>query len=184
MPLFLAGFVALFIVLVTIFNNLVAARRRCDKAAADIEVQLRQRNDLVPNLVAVVAGYAAHERGTLDEAIRARNAAAAAAPGPQRAQAEADLAGALWRLFALAEAYPNLKASRNFVTLQNELADVEYRLAASRHALYAAVTDYNVAREQFPGNFVAGSFGFKALEIPRVAPEAREKMENGPKVGF
>jgi len=86
---------------------------------ADIEVQLRQRNDLVPNLVAVVAGYAAHERGTLDEAIRARNRRRRGRAGPAAAQAEADLAGALWRLFALAEAYPISKSSRNFVTLQN-----------------------------------------------------------------
>jgi LemA protein len=116
----------------TIYNGLVAMRQRCDQAFADIDVQLKQRHDLIPNLVETVKGYAAHERGTLEAVIQARNAAVAAPGVEQKVQAENMLSGALRQLFALSENYPNLKANANFQQLQSDLSDIENKLAASR----------------------------------------------------
>jgi LemA protein len=171
-------------VAISLYNGLVAMRRRCDQAEADIEVQLRQRNDLIPNLVETVKGYAAHERGTLTDVMAARNAAVAAAPGQARAQAEAALTGALGRLFAVAEAYPDLKASANFAALQDELSDIENKIAASRRFLNAAVTEYNVSREQFPANLFADAFKFAPRATPAVSPDQRAKIEVAPSVKF
>lgn len=142
------------------YNGLVAMRQRVNEALADIDVQLRQRHDLVPNLVETVKGYAAHERGTLDEVVKARNAAVSAqGPAPQAA-AENALTGALHQIFALAEAYPDLKANTQFQQLQLELTDLENKIAASRRFFNNAVQEYNTGIQRFPATLFAASCGF------------------------
>src|ERR1041384_4599070 len=142
------------------YNRLVALSQRVNQAFADVDVQLRQRHDLVPNLVETVKGYAAHERGTLDDVVKARNAAMTA-PGPaQQAAAENMLTGALRQLFAVAEAYPDLKASANFQQLQAELTDLENKIAASRRFFNNAVQEYNSGIQRFPAALFASTFGF------------------------
>ena len=179
------GVVALIaLAAVAIFNRLVALRRNCDQATSDIDVQLRQRQDLIPNLVEVVKGYAAHERGTLEDVMRARAAATAAPTGAAQTQAEAAFSGAIGRLMAVAEAYPDLKASANFSSLQSELGDIENKIAASRRYLNAAVAEYNTSREQFPANLLANTFGFAAREVTVIAQEDRPRMETAPSVRF
>jgi LemA protein len=145
---------------ITVYNGLVTMRQRVNQAFADIDVQLRQRHDLVPNLVETVKGYAAHERGTLDDVVKARNAAVAAQGPAQQAAAENMLSGALRQLFALSEAYPDLKASANFQQLQAELTDLENKIAASRRFFNNAVQEYNAGIQRFPAALFAGSFGF------------------------
>jgi LemA protein len=143
-----------------VYNGLVAMRQRVNEAFADIDVQLRQRHDLIPNLVETVKGYAAHERGTLDDVVKARNAAVAAQGPAQQAAAENQLTGALRQLFALAENYPDLKASSNFQQLQAELSDLENKIAASRRFFNNAVQEYNTGIQRFPAALFASSFGF------------------------
>jgi LemA protein len=145
---------------ITVYNGLVTMRQRVNQAFADIDVQLRQRHDLVPNLVETVKGYAAHERGTLDDVVKARNAAVSAQGPAQQAAAENMLSGALRQLFALSEAYPDLKASANFQQLQAELTDLENKIAASRRFFNNAVQEYNAGIQRFPAALFAGSFGF------------------------
>jgi LemA protein len=145
---------------ITVYNGLVTMRQRVNQAFADIDVQLRQRHDLVPNLVETVKGYAAHERGTLDDVVKARNAAVAAQGPAQQAAAENMLSGALRQLFALSEAYPDLKASANFQQLQAELSDLENKIAASRRFFNNAVQEYNTGIQRFPAALFATSFGF------------------------
>jgi len=145
---------------VTVYNGLVTMRQRVNEAFADIDVQLRQRHDLVPNLVETVKGYAAHERGTLDDVVKARNAAVAAQGPAQQAAAENVLSGALRQLFALSEAYPNLKANESFQQLQAELTDLENKIAASRRFFNNAVQEYNAGIQRFPAALFAGTFGF------------------------
>jgi len=152
--------VLLAIWIVGIYNGLVAMRQRVNQSFADIDVQLKQRHDLIPNLVETVKGYAAHERGTLDAVVKARNAAIAAHGPAEQAQAENMLTGALRQLFALAEAYPNLKANENFQQLQSELADLENKIAAARRFFNNAVQEYNTGMQQFPAALFAASFGF------------------------
>jgi LemA protein len=143
-----------------VYNGLVSMRQRVNQAFADIDVQLRQRHDLIPNLVETVKGYAAHERGTLDDVVKARNAAVAAQGPAQQAAAENQLTGALRQLFALAENYPDLKASANFQQLQAELSDLENKIAASRRFFNNAVQEYNTGIQRFPAPLFASSFGF------------------------
>lgn len=155
------GLVAvLLLVVIGIYNGLVSRRQNCNQGMADIDAQLRQRHDLIPNLVSTVQGYAAHEKATLDAVISARGATLTAQSGAAATSAENALSGALGKLFAIAEAYPDLKANANFQSLQNELADVEDKLAASRRAYNAAAADYNGAIEAFPAVLVARSLGF------------------------
>jgi LemA protein len=142
------------------YNRLVALDQRADQSFADIDVQLKQRQDLIPNLVETVKGYAAHERGTLDAVTQARAAAAGAHNVNERVEAENMLSGALGRLFAVAEAYPDLKANTNFQQLQTELSDIENKLAAARRFFNNAVAEFNAARRQFPTVLFAGLFGF------------------------
>ena len=149
---------------ISIYNGLVAMRQRVNGAFADVDVQLRQRHDLVPNLVETVKGYAAHERGTLDEVVKARNAAVAAQGPAQQAAAENMLTGALRQLFALSESYPDLKASTNFQQLQAELTDLENKIAASRRFFNNAVQEYNTGIQRFPAALFAGAFGFAQKE--------------------
>ena len=180
----LALIAGLALLVVAIFNRLVALARRCDQAAADIDVQLKLRHDLVPSLVETVKGYAGHERSTLEEVIRARAAALAAPAGPAKAEAEGLLGNALGRLMMVAEAYPELKASASFTQLQAELSDIEHTIAASRRFLNAAATEYNTTREQFPANLVAEAFAFAPKEIAAVPREQRPAIESAPAVRF
>ena len=149
----------LFIV-VGAYNKLVALDQRADQSFADIDVQLKQRQDLIPNLVETVKGYASHERGTLDAVTQARAAAAGATSVNEKVQAENMLTGALGRLFAVAEAYPDLKANTNYLELQRELSDIENKLAAARRFFNNAVSEFNAVRRQFPTVLFAGMVGF------------------------
>jgi LemA protein len=174
------------------YNRLVTARNAFKNAFAQIDVQLTSRYDLIPNLVETVKGYIKHERETLEAVILARNSAfaglKAAAADPANAAAvqklsgaEAQLGGALGRLFALAEAYPDLKANQNMMQLSEELTSTENKVAFARQAYNDAVMSYNNAREVFPGSIVAGMYGFQPAQMLDIAkPEARE----APKVSF
>lgn len=178
------GVIAVIVIwLVTIYNGLVAMRQRVNQSFADIDVQLKQRHDLVPNLVETVKGYAAHERGTLDDVIKARNAAIAAPNVDQKVQAENMLTGALRQLFALAENYPNLKANANFQQLQTELSDIENKLAASRRFFNNAVQEFNTGIQQFPAALFASSFGFQPHTFFDLG-ESRAQLEQAPSVKF
>lgn len=156
---------------IAIYNALVGARNRVEEAWAQIDVQLRRRHDLIPNLLETVKGYAAHEREVLESVTRAR-AEAIAPHGPaEQAQAEDALTGALRSLFAVSEAYPDLKASTNFLELQRELTSTEDRIAYSRQFYNDAVRRYDTKRETFPSNLFASAFGFTEREYFE-APEA------------
>jgi LemA protein len=176
--------VLLLLWLVVVYNRLVALRQGTGQAWSDIEVQLKQRHDLVPNLVETVKGYAAHERGTLDAVVQARNAAVTA-QGPQAASAaEAQLSGALGRLFALAEAYPDLKANTNFLQLQGELSNLETKIAAARRFFNNAVAEYNSAIQSIPAVFFAGSLGFGPRGFFELEAAERAAVQAPPQVKF
>ena len=175
--------VVLALWVITIYNGLVGMRQRVGQAFADIDVQLKLRHDLVPNLVETVKGYAAHERGTLDEVVKARNAAIAAQGPAQQAAAENQLSGALRQLFALSEAYPDLKANTNFQQLQSELADIENKIAAARRFFNNAVQEYNTGIQQFPAALFAASLGFSQRTFFDVGEE-RAVVEKAPQVKF
>ena len=162
------------------YNNLVRLRNRVDNAWAQIEVQLKRRHDLIPNLVETVKGYAAHERETF-EAVTAARTRAQQAQGPaEQGAAEGILGQALGRLFAVAEAYPELQADENFRQLQSELAETENRIAVSRQVYNDTVLTYNNAIQTVPGVLFAGPFGFSRKEFFEVEDEARE----APRVAF
>jgi LemA protein len=165
------------------YNRLVALNQRVGQAFADIDVQLKQRHDLIPNLVETVKGYAAHERGTLDDVIKARNAAMSAQGPAQVSATEAQLSGALGRLIALSEAYPDLKANANFQQLQGELSDIENKLAAARRFFNNAVQEYNTGIQQFPAVLFAGSFGFTHKEFFDLG-ESRAQLDQAPQIKF
>jgi LemA protein len=167
----------------TVYNGLVAMRQRCDQAFADIDVQLKQRHDLIPNLVETVKGYAAHERETLEAVTQARNAAVAAPGVEQKVQAENMLTGALRQLFALSENYPNLKANANFQQLQSDLSDIENKLAASRRFFNNAVQEYNTGIQQMPAAMFAASMGFHPRPFFDLG-EGRAEAEQAPTVKF
>ncbi len=175
--------VVLGIFIVGIYNRLVALRQTTNQAWSDIEVQLKQRQDLVPQLVNTVKGYASHEKGTFKEVVDARAAAMGATSVQGQAQAEGMLTAALGKMFALAEAYPELKANTNFLQLQDELSDVENKIAAARRFYNNAVQEYNTGREQFPAVLIAGPFGFKGREFFE-APEGRVALQTPPEVSF
>ncbi len=179
----LAVIVVVVLWAITAYNGLVAMRQRVNQAFADVDVQLKQRHDLVPNLVETVKGYAAHERGTLDEVVRARNAAVAAQGPAQQAAAENQLSGALRQLFALSEAYPDLKANTNFQQLQAELSDLENKIAASRRFFNNAVQEYNTAIQRFPAALFAGSFGFGPKDFFDLGAD-RQTVGEAPQVKF
>jgi LemA protein len=174
--------VGLFIM--TIYNRLVALRQTTRQAWGDIDVQLKQRHDLVPNLVETVKGYASHERETLESVVKARQQAVDASSVKDLAAAENVLSGALRQLFALSESYPDLKANENFLSLQNELADLENKIAAARRFFNNAVSEYNTAREQFPAVVLANSFGFNEADFFEVAANERAAVNAGPSVKF
>ncbi len=179
--IFVIALVVIFaLILIGIYNRLVALRQTCRQGVADIDAQLRQRHDLVPNLVKTVKGYATHERDTLDAVIEARNTAVAS----PSAQSETALRGSLDRLLALGEAYPDLKASANFQSLQGELADLEDKLAAARRALNAAVARFNAAIESFPAVLFAGMLGFQHEDFSRLAASEVGVVDQVPNVQF
>jgi LemA protein len=151
--------------LVALYNGLVQKRNRVDNAWAQIEVQLKRRRDLIPNLVETVKGYAAHERGTFEAVTQARAAAAGATTPAAIGQAEGMLSQALGRLFAVAEAYPDLKANQNFLDLQSQLRDTEDKIAISRQVYNDTVLTYNNAIQVFPAVLLAGTFGFARREF-------------------
>jgi LemA protein len=175
--------VALVLWIITIYNQLVAMRQRVGQAFADVDVQLKQRHDLIPNLVETVKGYAAHERGTLEEVVKARNAAMTAQGPAQQAAAENMLSGALRQLFALSEAYPDLKANQSFQQLQNELSDIENKIAASRRFFNNSVQEYNTGIQQFPAALFAAALGFTQRTFFDVGEE-RAVVEKAPEVKF
>ena len=175
--------VVLVLWVIAIYNGLVSMRQRVNQAFADVDVQLRQRHDLVPNLVETVKGYAAHERGTLDEVVKARNAAVVAQGPEQKAAAENMLSGALRQLFALSEAYPDLKANANFQQLQAELSDLENKISASRRFFNNAVQEYNTGIQRFPAALFAASFGFAQKDYFDLG-EDRKAVTDAPQVKF
>jgi LemA protein len=176
--------IVIFIVwAIGVYNGLVSMRQRVNQAFADIDVQLRQRHDLVPNLVETVKGYAAHERGTLDEVVKARNTAMTAQGPAQQAAAENMLTGALRQLFAVAEAYPDLKASANFQQLEAELTDLENKIAASRRFFNNAVQEYNTGIQRFPAALFASTFGFTPKNFFDLGDE-RAAVGEAPSVKF
>ncbi len=176
-----AAVVLLALVVVLLYNRLVRLRNRAENAWAQVDVQLRRRHDLVPNLVETVKGYASHERGTFEEVTEARARAQNAATVGEQAQAENMLTAALGRLFALAEAYPELRATENFQQLQAQLAETEDKIAVSRQVYNDAVLTYDTALETVPTNIVAGMFNFEEREYFEVEePAARE----APQVSF
>ncbi len=189
----LLGIIVAFIAfIISIYNGLVTSRNGYKNAFAQIDVQLQRRHDLIPNLVETVKGYIKHERETLEAVIAARNTAvtslktAAASPGDpgamkQLTSAEGMLTGALGRLMAVAEAYPDLKANQNMMQLSEELASTENRVAFARQAFNDSVMGYNNKREVFPNNIIAGAFGFNAAQqLELETPQARQ----APKVSF
>jgi len=179
----LAVIVVLVVWAIAVYNGLITMRQRVNQAFADIDVQLKQRHDLVPNLVETVKGYAAHERGTLDEVVKARNAAVSAQGPAQQAAAENMLSGALRQLFALAESYPDLKASTNFQQLQAELTDLENKIAASRRFFNEAVQEYNTGIQRFPAALFAGAFGFAPKDYFDLGDD-RKAVTDAPQVKF
>ena len=181
------GLIVLFVLwIIMIYNGLVALRQRVNQAFSDIDVQTKQRHDLIPNLVETVKGYAAHERGTLEAVEQARNAAVTAQAGGVAAQAAAEnvLSGALRQLFALSEAYPDLKANQNFQQLQAELSDIENKIAAARRFFNNAVQEYNTGIQQFPAVLMAGALGFTQKEFFDVGVDERKVLEQAPQVKF
>ncbi len=165
---------------VGIYNSLVRLRNTADQSWSDIDVQLKRRHDLVPNLVETVKGYAAHERGTFEKVVQARNAAMQASSPVDKAQAENALQTTLRSLFALAENYPELKANQNFIELQKELSNIEEQIQLSRRYYNAVVRDLNTKIESVPSNIVANMYGFKKKEYfeldsteERRAPEVK-----------
>ena len=179
--LVLIGLVVLLVIfLIATYNRLVKLRNRVEAGWAQIDVQLKRRHDLIPNLVETVKGYAAHERETLEAVIAARQSAVAAQGVEESAQAENILSGALRQLFALAEAYPDLKANTNFLQLQEELTATESRIAYSRQFYNEQVLAYDNALETFPSNIVAGMFNFE----PKPYFEVDEVERSVPRVDF
>ena len=175
------GVLALLVVaLVLLYNNLVRLRNRVDNAWAQVDVQLRRRYDLIPNLVETVKGYAAHERGTFEAVTEARTRAQAASTVQEQAGAENMLSQALGRLFAVAEAYPELQADENFRELQEELAETENRIAVSRQVYNDTVLTYNNAIQTVPGLLVAGPLGFAKRDFF----EAEDAVREAPRVTF
>jgi LemA protein len=173
--------VGLVLYLMTAYNGLVRLKVQCDNAWSDIDVQLKRRYDLIPNIVETVKGYASHEKGTLEAVVAARNHAMTAQGPAAKGEAEGMLAGALRQVFALAEAYPQLRAVESFTQLQNTLNEIEDTLQNARRYYNAVVRDFNTMIEQFPSNIVAGMGHFKEREFFQVIAPAERDV---PKVSF
>ncbi len=181
--LYIALGILAFIVVwfVFIYNRIISLSNQVKEGWADIEVQLKRRHDLIPNLIATVKGYTEHEKGVFEEVTEARTRALSAGSIKEKAEAENALAGTLKTLFAVAENYPELKANENFLSLQNDLTDTEDKIQASRRFYNGVVRDYNITLQHFPNNIVASFFRFKPAEFFEIA--IKEEKE-APKVEF
>jgi len=177
----LAAAAVFFVWLVSDYNRLVALKNRAKEAWSDIDVQLKRRYDLIPNLMEVVKGYAAHEKQVFENVTKARAEAMGAQSPEDRAAKENALSQTLKSLFAVAENYPDLKASANFLELQRELTDTENKVQASRRFYNGNVRDFNIKIESFPSNIVASVFGFKQMTLFEIANQAEREV---PKVDF
>src|SRR5215510_10447824 len=177
----LLGLILVIALLIGMYNGLVRLKVQTDNAWADIDVQLKRRYDLIPNLVETVKGYAGHEKGTLEAVITARNRAMTATGPGDKAAAENQLSGALKSLFALSEAYPQLRAIESFTSLQNSLSQIEDTVQNARRYYNAVVRDLNTKIQQFPTNIIAGVLGFKPREFFEVASATEREA---PKVSF
>ncbi len=176
--------VGIALILIALYNNLVKLRNNRTNAFANIDVQLKQRFDLIPQLVSTVKGYATHEKELLQRVTEARSAAMGAQTINDKIQADNQLSAALSGLKVSLEAYPDLKANQNFLQLQNEISDIENKLAASRRYFNTATRELNNAVQTFPGNIVAGMFGFHTEPMFEVAQEQRVQLETAPEIKF
>lgn len=174
----LAVVVIIIFAIIALYNGLIRLKLRVDEAWSDIDVQLKRRHDLIPNLVETVKGYAAHEKSTLDAVIKARNSAMQAGSAADKAKAENVLSDTLKSIFALSEAYPDLKANQNFLELQRELTDTEDKIQASRRFYNGNVRDYNTKLQVFPTNFLAGLLNFKSREFFGVEDASEREVVN------
>ncbi len=170
--------------LISLYNGFVKLRNNRENAFANIDVQLKQRHDLVPQLVASVKGYATHEKTLLEDLTRARTAAMSATTIDDKIKAEGQLSAALNGLKVAVEAYPDLKANQNFLQLQGEIADIENKLAATRRFFNSATRELNNAVETFPGNVFAGMFGFKREMMFEIANQERAQYDKAPEFKF
>ncbi len=170
--------------LISLYNRLVKMRNNRENAFADIDVQLRQRNDLIPQLVSTVKGYATHEKDLLERITQARAAVMQASGANAKMQADASLTQALQGLRVQVEAYPDLKANQNFIQLQQEIGDIENKLAAARRYFNGATRELNNSVESFPSNVIAGSFGFTRQPMYELSLEQRQTMEEPPQISF
>lgn len=174
----LVGIIAVLIVwLIGLYNALVKLKNRTDEAFSDIDVQLKRRHDLIPNLIETVKGYASHEKDLFEKVTQARAAAVNAQGVDQKAQSENMLTDALKSVFAVAENYPDLKASQNFLKLQDELSDTENKIQAARRFYNGNVRDFNTKIQQFPTNFLAGMLGFSDYEFFQAEAAERENVK-------
>ena len=180
----IAVVVVLALYLISLYNGFVKLRNNRENAFANIDVQLKQRHDLIPQLVASVKGYAEHEKTLLEELTRARTAAMSATTIDEKIQAEGQLSAALNGLKVAVEAYPDLKANQNFLQLQNEISDIENKLAAVRRFFNSATKELNNSVQSFPNNLIANMFGFHKEPMFEVAPEQRAAIEKAPEVKF
>jgi LemA protein len=167
-----------------VYNGLVGLRVQAQNAWSQIDVQLKRRYDLIPNFVETVRGYASHERETLERVTQARNMAVSAQGVAEQAQAENMLTGALKSLFAVTEAYPDLKANQNFLSLQEELAATENRIGFARQYYNDVVAQFNATQQQFPANTIAGRFGFTAVEFFELDAAEEAAVRTAPAVRF
>lgn len=179
------GVVVLLIIwMISLYNGLVGMRNNRENAFADIDVQLKQRHDLIPQLVSTVKGYAKHEEGVLTKVTEARNRAMSAGTVNDKIAAEVALSGAMSQFSLQMEAYPDLKANTNFMQLQNELSDIENKLAAVRRFFNSATKELNNAVQKFPGNIVAGMFGFSQEPYFDLGVVQREELDKAPEIEF
>ena len=180
----IAAVVIIALILIGMYNNLVKLRNNRENAFANIDVQLKQRYDLVPQLVNTVKGYAAHERELLEKVTAARSACMNATSINDRVQADNALGAALSGLRVAVEAYPDLKANQNFLQLQNELSDIENKLASVRRFFNSATKELNTAVQSFPSNIIAGMFGFKKEPMFEIPASDRAAHEKAPEINF
>lgn len=186
-PVLILVIIAAVVVLlfVTIYNRMVALRQRRSNAFADIDVQLEQRFNTLPNMVEVVKAYAGHEKGVFEAVTAARaSVKQASRMGEDRFAAEQSISSAIMGLYAVAEAYPALKADQNFLRLQDELTDLENKISAARRFFNAATSEYNTSLQQFPANLIAGTFGFHAEPFFELNAETAEKTRAVPQIKF
>src|SRR5690606_24126313 len=179
------GIVAILVIwVISIYNTLVSLRNHRENAFADIDVQLKQRHDLIPQLIGAVKGYMEHERGTLEAVTNARTRAISATGINEKIAAEQELTAAIRGLNIQVEAYPDLKASQNFMQLQNEISDIENKLAAVRRFFNSATKELNIAVQKFPNTIFAGMFGFKTEPMFDLGTDQRAQMDVAPEVKF